>query len=103
MAPRRSSGVCARPLPAAPADLPSALVPERGIALPLLPAEGSPAPESPADGRDEPLDVDGKPGAPLLGAGEGIEGTGELPVLGNGLPLAPPEGLGTDGAPPPPE
>jgi hypothetical protein len=86
-----------------------------------------PAPDSLPEGNDavEPVDVDGvegaglpgigepgtgddvvppgSEGAPVEGAGEGVDGTGESPVPGMGLPLESLEGLGTDGAPLPPE
>jgi hypothetical protein len=47
--------------------------------------------------------VDGSEGAPVLGAGDGIDGAGDPPVLGIGLPEGLLVGLGTDGAPPPDE
>jgi len=76
-----------------------------------LPAPGS------EEGRDavEPLEVEGIEGeavpvegidgAPVLGAGDGVDGTGDgvPPVLGIGLPDGPLVGLGMDGAPPPEE
>jgi hypothetical protein len=73
-----------------------------------LPDEGSDAVEPvDAEGNDgEAVPVEGIDGTPALGAGDGVDGTGDgvPPVLGIGLP---PEGLlvglGVDGAPPPEE
>jgi hypothetical protein len=76
--------------------IPDSLPDDGSDAVEPVDAEGS-------DGADVP--VDGIEGTPLLGAGDGVEGTGDgvPPVLGMGLPDGLLVGLGTDGAPPPAE